>query len=184
MPTLTPAEIRAASRARSGLDFPGVIRSVYPYWDTQYRPYLLMALDALPPERFDWTPQKDMLTAHQIVVHIAEAERVWTDIIEGREPVEWVVERANPSDGFETKIDAKDHAALRKLLEDCHRPIQAWFERPLSELAHRVTYRAYDGVERNYTLHWILDHVQEHEIHHRSQLNLYLRMMGITPPSI
>jgi uncharacterized damage-inducible protein DinB len=37
---------------------------------------------------------------------------------------------------------------------------------------------------RRYTLQWILDPLLEHEIHHRAQLNLYLRMMGITPPSI
>jgi uncharacterized damage-inducible protein DinB len=41
-----------------------------------------------------------------------------------------------------------------------------------------------DGIERTYTVHWILDHVQEHGIHHRAQLNLYLRMLGIEPPSI
>ena len=34
------------------------------------------------------------------------------------------------------------------------------------------------------TLHWILDRLQEHEIHHRAQLNLYLRRLGLEPPSI
>jgi uncharacterized damage-inducible protein DinB len=33
-------------------------------------------------------------------------------------------------------------------------------------------------------LPWILDHVQEHEIHHRAQLDMSLWMLGITPPSI
>jgi uncharacterized damage-inducible protein DinB len=37
---------------------------------------------------------------------------------------------------------------------------------------------------RRYTAHWILDHVQEHEIHHRAMLNLYLRLLGVEPPSI
>lgn len=184
MSTLTPAEIRAASRARSALDFPGKIRSHYPYWDAQYRPYLLMALDALPADHFGYKPRPELLTAHQIFVHVAESEFVWHDIIEGRKPTEWVVERANPAEGFETKIDAPDHAALRALLEKCHRPIQRWFDEPVSELARVITYTAFDGVTRQYTLHWILDHVQEHEIHHRAQLNLYLRMLGVDPPSI
>jgi uncharacterized damage-inducible protein DinB len=47
-----------------------------------------------------------------------------------------------------------------------------------------ITYRPPDRPERRFTLHWILDHVQEHEIHHRAQLNLYLRLLGIAPPSI
>jgi uncharacterized damage-inducible protein DinB len=184
MSTMTPAELRAQSRARSRRDFHGTIRSHYPYWDGQYRPYLLMALEALPREHFDYAPRPDMLTAHQTLVHIAEAERVWNDILNGRETVEWVVERTPPAQGFDTKIEAPDHAALRALLAECHRPIQALLDLPVEQLEKTITYRASDGIERTYTLHWILDHVQEHEIHHRAQLNLYLRMLGITPPSI
>ena len=81
-------------------------------------------------------------------------------------------------------VDASDHAALRALLEKHHRPTQAWFDRPVSELGRVITYTPKDGNARHNKLHWILDHVQEHEIHHRAQLNLYLRMLGITPPSI
>jgi uncharacterized damage-inducible protein DinB len=40
------------------------------------------------------------------------------------------------------------------------------------------------GLERKATLHWILDSLQEHEIHHRAQLITYLRLMGVTPPSV
>jgi uncharacterized damage-inducible protein DinB len=54
----------------------------------------------------------------------------------------------------------------------------------VTELDRVIPVQPSDGPERRYTLHWILDHVQEHEIHHRAQLNLYLRLMGIEPPSI
>ena len=57
-------------------------------------------------------------------------------------------------------------------------------DRPASELSRVVSYQPDDGPGRRATLHWVLDHVQEHEIHHRAQLNLYLRLMGIQPPSI
>jgi uncharacterized damage-inducible protein DinB len=186
MSTMTAAEIRAASRARSGLDYPGTIRAHYPYWDAQYRPYLLMALDALPAEQFGFKPKEDMLTAHQTILHIAEAELAWMEgVIEGRPIDEWVVEHEDKSQGWKTvKYQAHDHAGLRDLLEQCHRPTQAWFDRPVSELGREITFVPKDGEERRYKLHWILDHVQEHEIHHRSQLNMYLRMLGITPPSI
>jgi uncharacterized damage-inducible protein DinB len=184
MPTLTPDEIRAASRARSALDYAGTIRSVYPFWDAQYRPYLLMALDALPAERFGYKPAPEILTAHQILVHIAEAERAWHGIVEGKPVEDWVVERANPAEGYETKIDVPDHAALRALLAKWHEPTQACFNLPLSELGRIVHYTPPGMAPRTYTLHWILDHIQEHEIHHRAQLNLYLRMMEIAPPSI
>lgn len=183
MTTTNVAELRAQSRSRSALDFPGTIRAHYPYWDAQYRPYLLMAVDSLPAEHFDYKPKPEMLTANQTIVHIAEAEHSWMNIVDGKEYEEWVVELPN-GEGYKTTRDVPDHAAMRALLEESHRRTQQWFDRPVSELARVITYRAYDGVERQYKLHWILDHVQEHEIHHRAQLNMYLRMLGITPPSI
>jgi uncharacterized damage-inducible protein DinB len=183
--TTTIAELRAQSRSRSALDYPGTIRAHYPYWDAQYRPYLLMAVDALPAEHFGFKPKPDMLTAHQTVVHIAEAEHSWIHgVVDGHGFEEWVVEEKDPSQGYKTLIDAPDHAALHALLEKSHRLVQAWFDRPVSELARVITFTPTEGVERYYKLHWILDHVQEHEIHHRAQLNMYLRMLGITPPSI
>jgi uncharacterized damage-inducible protein DinB len=186
MSSMTTAEIREASRARSALDYAGTIRSHYPYWDAQYRPYLLMALDSLPAQHFGFKPRPDMLTAHQTVLHIAEAELAWmTGVIEGRPIEEWVVEHEDTSQGWiTTKYETADHAALRDLLEKCHRHTQAWFDRPVSELGREITFVPKDGAERRYKAHWIIDHVLEHEIHHRSQLNMYLRMLGITPPSI
>jgi uncharacterized damage-inducible protein DinB len=181
----TAAELRDAGRARSAADFPGTIRSYYPFWDTQYRPFLLQAVESLPAERFEWKPQPTMLTARQTILHIAETERWWIDHIVGGKPYEdYVVAHGDPAQGWETAYDAPDHAALRSLLEEWHRPTQRWFGQPAAELARVVTFQPAKGPERRYTLHWILDHVQEHEIHHRAQLNLYLRLMGIAPPSI
>jgi uncharacterized damage-inducible protein DinB len=185
MSNRTPAEIREASRKLSAQDFAGTIRAFYPYWDAQYRPYLLMAVDALPSDRFDWKPRPEMLTAHQIVVHIAEAERAWMiNVVEGGSDEEWVVEHEDAAQGWKTVIDAPDHAALRALLETWHRPTRRWLDAPAAKLGRIIRYQPKEGPERRYTLHWILDHLQEHEIHHRAQLNLYLRLMGITPPSI
>jgi uncharacterized damage-inducible protein DinB len=185
MATLSADDIRAASRKLSAADHAGTIRSFYPYWDAQYRPYLLMAVDALPRQHFDFKPRAEMLTAHQAIVHIAEAERGWIhSVVDGNDDEEWVAACPDASQGWKTVIDAPDHAALHRLLEEWHRPTQRWLDRPASELGRITTRTLPDGSERRYTLHWILDHVQEHEIHHRAQLNLYLRMLGITPPSI
>ena len=91
---------------------------------------------------------------------------------------------ANPADGWRTAIDAPDTATLLALIERWHEPTQRWLDRPAAELGRLVRRRLDDGSERSYTVHWILDHVQEHEIHHRAQLNLYLRLLGVEPPSI
>ena len=185
MTPLSPDEIRAASRKLSAADHAGTIRAYYPYWDPQYRPYLMMAVSALPREHFDFKPGPAMLTAHQTIVHIAEAEYAWMhSVIENAAIEEWVVEHEDPAQGWKTTIDLPDHAALVRLLDERHRPTQRWFDRPAAELGRVITRKFADGTERRYTIHWILDHVQEHEIHHRAQLNMYLRMLGITPPSI
>jgi uncharacterized damage-inducible protein DinB len=188
MATTITAEVREASRKVSAADYVGTIRSFYPYWDALYRPYLLLALDALPQERFDFKPRPEMLTAQQIIVHIAENEWGFVDnIVDGgmnRKWEHWVVEHEDPSQGWKTVRDAPDHAALRNLLEESHRPTQRWLARPAEELARVCRWAGDAGAERKATLHWILDGVQEHEIHHRAQLNTYLRLMGVTPPSV
>ena len=185
MSTTTTARLREISRMRSAADHPGTIRAHYPYWDAQYRPYLVMAVEALPVEGFDFKPRPEMMTARQIVLHIAEVERWWVHHhIDGGDYEDWVVELPDAAQGYREAHAAPDHAALLAALEEWHQPTQRWFDRPASELARVITYRPAEGPERSGTLHWLLDHVQEHEIHHRAQLNLYLRLMGIRPPSI
>jgi uncharacterized damage-inducible protein DinB len=183
MPTLL--ERRAAARALSAADHAGVIRAHYPYWDVQYRPYLLAAVDAFPAEALDYKPKPEMMTAREIMVHIAEAEAGWIDhAVDGGPYVEWIVPADDPAQGWRSVVEAPDHASIHRLLERWHEPTQKWLARPVGELGRVVQRRFQDGSERTYTLHWVLDHVQEHEIHHRAQLNLYLRLLGIEPPSI
>ncbi len=185
MTTSSPAQLRDAGRNLSAADYPGTIRSFYPFWDEQYRPFLLQAVAALPAKHFDFKPQPALLTAHQLILHIAEAERGWIhNVVEGGAYEEWVVPHQDPAQGWVTVHDAPDHAALLAVLEEWHRPTQRLLERPAAEIARVISYRPSEGPERRYTLHWILDHLQEHEIHHRAQLNLYLRLMGVEPPSI
>ena len=181
----TLSEIRAAARGRSAGDFAGTIRAHYPYWDLQYRPYLLEAVDRFPPAQLDYKPLPELMTVRQIILHIAETEHGWIHAaLDGGREEEWIVPAADPAEGWTTVVAAPDHAALRALLERWHEPTQRWLGRPVGELGRVIHRRFRDGLELSYTVHWILDHVQEHEIHHRAQLNLYLRLLGIEPPSI
>jgi uncharacterized damage-inducible protein DinB len=185
MTTTAVTELRAAARKRSAGDYAGTIRSFYPFWDAQYRPYLIWAVEALPADRFDFKPRPEMLTAHQVILHIPDAERMWIrHVVEGGPDERWMIPHPEPGQGWRTVYEAPDHASLLALLEEWHRPTQRWLDRPVTELGREIPYQPPDGPERRYTLHWILDHLQEHEIHHRAQLNLYLRLMGIEPPSI
>ena len=185
MTTTTTAVLREASRSRSAADFPGTIEGYYPYWDAQYRPYLIMAVEAFPADRLDWKPLPTVFTARQVILHIAEAERWWIGhIVEGGPYEDWVVPAADPAEGWQAAYDAPDRDSLLELLAECQRPTQRWLARPVSQLCRVIAFQPKEGAERLYTLHWILDHLQEHEIHHRAQLNLYLRLMGSEAPSI
>ena len=177
--------LRAAARSRSAGDHAGTIRAFYPYWETQYRPYLLEAVDRFPADQLDFKPRPELLTAREMIVHIAEAECGWIhSVVDGHPEETWVAEAEDRSRGWRLVIDAPDHAALHALLDRWHEPTRRWLDRPAQELGRVIQRRLDDGSQRTYTLHWILDHVQEHEIHHRAQLNLYLRLLGIEPPSI
>ena len=176
--------LRAASVRHSAADFAGTIRAYYPFWDAQYRPYLVAAVRRLPVEKFDWKPQPGMFTARQIVLHIAEVERWWVDHLAGGQPYEDYVTEGPGGVGWADAIAAPDHAALLALLEQHHEPTQRLFREPAKELSRDVVIPAKGGGTRSITLHWLLDHVQEHEIHHRAQLNMYLRLLDIAPPSI
>jgi len=181
----TADTIRDAGRHRSAADHPGTIRAYYPFWDEQYRPFLLRAVEAFPDDRLHWKPRPELFTAHQMILHIAEAERGWIHhVVEGGPDEEWIVPHHDPAQGWVTVVDAPDRAALLDRLETCHRATQRCFDRPEAELGRVLSRTRDDGSIQRFTLHWILDHVQEHEIHHRAQLNVYLRLLGIEPPSI
>lgn len=185
MSTTPEADLRDAGCARSAADFAGTIRASYPFWDDRHRPLLIRVVEALPAERFDWKPRPEVFTAHQMIVHIAESERGWIhNVLDGGPFEEFVIPHRDPARGWESVKEAPDHASLLALLAEWHRPTQRWLDQPAAELGRVITRRTPGRPDRQYTLHWILDHVQEHEIHHRGQLNLYLRMMGIEPPAI
>jgi len=171
-----------AERRRSGAEHAGTIRAYFPWWDTQVRYGLVRLVEALPEQHFDFKPRPELMTARELVVHLAEGEHSWVHCeIDGATDEDWVVPLEDPAQGYRLVVDAPDRASLLALLERWHRPTQAWLDRPESELAREVVS---EKRGRRYTVHWILDRVYEHEIHHRAQLGVYLRMLGIEPPSM
>jgi uncharacterized damage-inducible protein DinB len=171
-----------AERRRSGAEHAGTIRAHFPWWDTQVRPGLVRLVEAFPERDLDFKPRPELMSVRELVVHIAEAERAWVHCtIDGATDEEWVVPQDDPAQGYRITVDAPDRASLLAMLEQWHRPTQAWLDRPESELSREFVSEVRGG--RRYTVHWILDRVHEHEIHHRAQLGTYIRMLGIEPPS-
>lgn len=185
MSSVTDAALGEASWSHSAAEHAGRIRAYYPFWDVRYRPFLIRVVESFPAEHFHFKPRPEQLTAHQMILHIAETERGWIhNVVDGGTYEEWIVPHEDPAQGWVTVVEAPDHAALLDRLETWHRPTQAWLDRPASELSRMCSRTRRDGAVQRFTLHFVLDRVQEHEIHHRAQLNLYLRLLGIEPPSL
>ena len=50
-----------AERRRSGLEHAGTIRAHFPWWDTQVRPGLVRAIEAVPAKDLDFKPRPELL---------------------------------------------------------------------------------------------------------------------------
>jgi hypothetical protein len=119
-----------------------------------------------------------LLTARQISFTSRKPERAWIHaVIDGHAEEEWVVPADDPAQGWRLVGDAPNAPPCSSCWPPGNRPTQRWLARSPDELGRAITRRMYDGIERTYTVHWILDHVQEHGSTSRPAESL-LRMLG------
>ncbi len=137
----------------------------------RYRGVTLATLEAVPDEHMTWSPQPGLFTFAQHYYHIFEAEDYYA---RGLLADDWNRDRIrlpNPLPAREEirgrlleirrytlrGLDALDDAALQRQVTSPNLPV-------------------------SWTVRGWFDFVLEHEIHHRAQTALYLRLLGITPP--
>ena len=165
-----------------------------PLWK-EGRLSLLQALRRIPPERFDEVPEplsralgEDslLLSAGDLARHILAAEQVWAlRYLLGEDP-DFVIPEA--AGGPSTQPEPSRVAWLRErlpgpddvtsVLRQSGDRILAGLERlPAAALLQpRATHR---GEVLGWRIAW---HVWEHAEHHRGQIHLRMRLMGLTPP--
>ena len=127
----------------------------------------------VPADRLDWSPKEGEFTCADIIRHIIAAEKMFINVVtEGR----WKFE-GHESEG-EQSLDE-----LIALLEATH--VEAMEK--LGRFPDRDLYKPrYGPKEDGHPLkawRWLMA-MTEHEIHHRSQLAVYLSQMGVQPPHI
>jgi uncharacterized damage-inducible protein DinB len=126
---------------------------------------------AVPAGRTDWLPAQGEFTCADIVRHIAASEKMFTGVVlrgkweyggHGGHRSSWdeIIARLE-------RTHAEAMSALRSLPD-------AVLDQPRPAL---------DGNAQMKVWRWLMA-MAEHEIHHRSQLAMYLMLMGITPPHI
>jgi uncharacterized damage-inducible protein DinB len=126
---------------------------------------------AVPAGSLDWSPREGEFSCADIIRHIAATESMFVGAVaEGR----WRY-------GGHTGASAEEDAAAIATLETVH-------ERAMNTLRlldDEVLSQPRPTLDGPATKAWrLLMAMAEHEVHHRSQLAVYMMLMGIEPPQI
>jgi uncharacterized damage-inducible protein DinB len=137
----------------------------------RYRAVTLQVLDLVTDEQLRWRPGRDYYTLGQQLLHIAQAEDLHAH---GLFENDWDVERARfPADPLTRDFIRASFQRVRSYTLDRLDRLEA------EELG---VARPAPGVPMKWTLRSGLWFILEHELHHKGQIWLYLRQMGVTPP--
>ncbi|MCU0492036.1 MAG: DinB family protein [Chloroflexaceae bacterium] len=130
--------------------------------------------NTIPPEQLEWRPKPGEFTCGDIIRHLAAAEQMYVGlVVEGR----WIYP------GHEA--DADSPVSLEATLAACNASHMAAMER-LRQLPDSVLEEMRPPLGDGPPIkvwRWLLL-LAEHEIHHRSQLAMYLTLLDVTPPHI
>jgi uncharacterized damage-inducible protein DinB len=126
---------------------------------------------SLPPERLDWAPKEGEFTCADLLRHIAAGEKMFTGVVtQGR----WKYEGHGG--------DQRSLELLIALLDRTHdESMRLLGELPDAELDQPRPSLVADRPLKVWR--WLMI-MSEHEVHHRSQLAVYLTLLGVTPPHI
>lgn len=137
----------------------------------RYRDVTLQTLEFVPDDRLSWSPGEGIRTFAEQFLHVAQAENFYS---RGLFTGEYDFNQLKPPG----EPVARD--GLRQLLSDAH----AFTDERLASLdAGKLDeVMKVPNVPVPWTLRSWLWYLVEHEIHHKAQLAMYLRQVGITPP--
>jgi len=144
------------------------------FWRESLKPALDKALELAPEDKLNWAPAEKMITLGNIFLHISECSDWWYDeLIKGNKSTELAfADKPCPS-----KEKIKEYLKL-------HWERMERFFADSREVLSKIYKIEHEGKTHNLDGYWIFTHLLEHDIHHRSQINQYLRILGIQPPKI
>jgi uncharacterized damage-inducible protein DinB len=139
-------------------------------WQESIKPRVNLALEMTPEDKLDWAPAEKMISLGNIFLHFAETSDWWYDeVIKGNKSVELAVGKCPPKSEIAKHLNAHWERLERFFAE-------------APEVLDRTYEITHDGKKYTFDGNWIFVHLFEHDIHHRSQVNQYLRILGIIPP--
>ena len=129
----------------------------------------LKVIKITPSEKFDWRPVESVMTLGELLCHLVDGEH-------------FLITAALTGAGERSPHDLKSCQTADQLVE--------LFDAQHQGLVEQVTHLGEEHLDeeivifgrrmKRTTLLWGMT---EHEIHHRGQLFVYLRILGLEPPS-
>lgn len=152
-----------ASPVAVPLDEVGVFREHY----ERFRNVTLETLKLVPEVRLDFAPHERMRPLGQQFMHIAEVEHYYvTGLLDG-------IWEFDPPDHYVTLDSIQFRLALER-----ERTLERLYDLDRLKLTKVVEV---PNIPVKWPLRSWLWYLVEHEVHHRSQISMYLREMGIRP---
>ncbi len=137
----------------------------------RYRAVTLATLEAVREEHMAWSPQPELFTFAQLFYHVFEAEDYYAH---GLFEDDWNRDRIRLPRVLPSREEIR-----RRLLEIRNYTLEKLDALDDDALRREVTP---PNLPVPWTVQGWLDFILEHEIHHRSQTALYLRLLGVSPP--
>jgi uncharacterized damage-inducible protein DinB len=143
-------------------------------WREMIFPNLMEALEKTPDDKLDWAPAENMISLGNLFLHIAECSDWWYgEVMLGQDSVELAFPDKPCVPKSQILVHMKEHEErMNRLLDETDEVLGQTYKFGRSD------------DPKNAPGTWIYAHMIEHDIHHRSQINQYLRILGIEPPQI
>ena len=142
------------------------------FWRESIEPTINQALELVPKDKLNWAPADRMITLGNIFLHISECSDWWyEDVMKGNSATELAKAPCPPKDKIAGYLEIH-WKRLERLFAESPQVLDKVYK-----IEHQKKIHSLDG-------YWIFTHLLEHDLHHRSQINQYLRILHISPPKI
>ena len=144
---------------------------LFSHWET-IRTEMIDGISALTQEQIDWIPSGWKNSIADLLRHISEAELWWLGNV--------VLKKNNYRDL--TAALAPDSQSIINELENSHKYVLDVLNSKTIDNLNEIC--NVPESDEKLSLQWILWHTIEHEMRHRGQIFMLMRMQGITPPNV